>query len=177
MYSKRNARNEGIEKLPEFLKSLEEAKIDAVLVSDLGVFRTVQKHTNLPIHISTQANTVNYEGCNMWHDLGAERVVLARECSLKEIREIRKHIPEELELEVFVHGAMCMSYSGRCLLSSYMTGRDSNRGACAQSCRWKYSLVEEKRRSTWHIYNEFKRFMYDRILTRAFRVWNFIFKN
>ena len=138
-------RNEGIEKLPEFLKSLEEAKVDAVLVSDLGVFRTVQKHTNLPIHISTQANTVNYEGCNMWHDLGAERVVLARECSLKEIREIRKHIPEELELEVFVHGAMCMSYSGRCLLSSYMTGRDSNRGACAQSCRWKYSLVEEKR--------------------------------
>ena len=138
-------RNEGIEKLPEFLKSLEEAKVDAVLVSDLGVFRTVQKHTNLPIHISTQANTVNYEGCNMWHDLGAERVVLARECSLKEIKEIRQHIPEELELEVFVHGAMCMSYSGRCLLSSYMTGRDSNRGACAQSCRWKYSLVEEKR--------------------------------
>ena len=138
-------RNEGIEKLPEFLKSLEEAKVDAVLVSDLGVFRTVQKHTNLPIHISTQANTVNYEGCNMWHDLGAERVVLARECSLKEIKEIREHIPEELELEVFVHGAMCMSYSGRCLLSSYMTGRDSNRGACAQSCRWKYSLVEEKR--------------------------------
>ena len=138
-------RNEGIEKLPEFLKSLEDAKVDAVLVSDLGVFRTVQKHTNLPIHISTQANTVNYEGCNMWHDLGAERVVLARECSLNEIKEIRKYIPEELELEVFVHGAMCMSYSGRCLLSSYMTGRDSNRGACAQSCRWKYSLVEEKR--------------------------------
>ena len=127
-------RNEGIEKLPEFLKSLEDAKVDAVLVSDLGVFRTVQKHTNLPIHISTQANTVNYEGCNMWHDLGAERVVLARECSLNEIKEIRKYIPEELELEVFVHGAMCMSYSGRCLLSSYMTGRDSNRGACAQSC-------------------------------------------
>ena len=136
-------RNEGIEKLPEFLKSLEEAKVDAVLVSDLGVFRTVQKYTNLPIHISTQANTVNYEGCNMWHDLGAERVVLARECSLKEIKEIRQHIPEELELEVFVHGAMCMSYSGKCTISNYTTGRDANKGSCAQSCRWKYTLMEE----------------------------------
>ncbi|MGL5379094.1 peptidase U32 family protein [Clostridium sp.] len=138
-------RNEGIDQLPEFLKNLEEIGIDAVLVSDLGVFSTVQKYTKLPIHVSTQANTINYEACNMWGRLGAERVVLGRECSLQEIKDIRKNIPEDLEIEVFIHGAMCISYSGRCLLSSYMTGRDSNRGACAQSCRWKYSLVEEKR--------------------------------
>ncbi|MDD6794525.1 MAG: U32 family peptidase [Clostridiaceae bacterium] len=138
-------RSEELSELPEFLKQLEEANVDAVLVSDLGVFSLVQKHTNLPIHISTQANTINYEACNMWHKLGAERVVLARECSLKEIKTIKENIPEDLELEIFVHGAMCISYSGRCLLSSYMAGRDSNRGACAQSCRWNYSLVEEKR--------------------------------
>ena len=138
-------KNEDLEKLPDFLKNLEEIGIDAVLVSDLGVFSVVKKYSNLPIHISTQANTINYEACNMWGSLGAERVVLGRECSLKEIKEIRSNIPEELELEVFVHGSMCISYSGRCLLSSYMAGRDSNRGACAQSCRWKYSLMEEKR--------------------------------
>ncbi len=138
-------RSEELDKLPQFLKQLEEAQIDAVLVSDLGVFSMVKKHTNLPIHISTQANTINYEACNMWETLGAERVVLARECSLEEIKTIRKNISKELELEVFVHGSMCISYSGRCLLSSYMSGRDSNRGACSQSCRWKYSLVEEKR--------------------------------
>lgn len=138
-------RNEDIEKLPKFLKKLEEIGIDAVLVSDLGVFSKVKKSTNLPIHISTQANTINYEACNMWESLGAERVVLARECSFKEIKEIRENISEDLELEVFVHGSMCISYSGRCLLSSYMAGRDSNMGSCAQSCRWKYSLMEEKR--------------------------------
>ena len=138
-------RNSDLEKLAEHLKKLEEVGIDAVLVSDLGVFSLVQKYTKLPIHISTQANTVNYEACNMWHKMGAERVVLGRECSLKDIIEVRENIPEDLELEVFVHGAMCISYSGRCLLSSYMAGRDSNRGACAQSCRWKYCLVEEKR--------------------------------
>jgi putative protease len=142
-------RNEDVEKLPEFLKKLEEIGIDAVLVSDLGVFSMVKKHSNLPIHVSTQANTINYEACNMWESLGAERVVLARECSLKEIKEIRKNISEELELEVFVHGSMCISYSGRCLLSSYMAGRDSNRGSCAQSCRWKYSLMEEKRKNEY----------------------------
>ena len=138
-------RNEELEMLPKFLKELEKIGIDAVLVSDLGVLSMVKKHSNLPIHISTQANTINYEACNMWESLGAERVVLARECSLKEIKEIRNNISKELELEVFVHGAMCISYSGRCLLSSYMAGRDSNRGSCAQSCRWKYSLMEEKR--------------------------------
>jgi len=138
-------RNEELERLPEFLKSLEEIGIDAVLVSDLGVLSMVKKHSKLPIHISTQANTINYEACNIWESLGAERVVLARECSLKEIKEIRNNISEELELEVFIHGSMCISYSGRCLLSSYMAGRDSNRGSCAQSCRWNYALMEAKR--------------------------------
>ena len=138
-------RNEELDKLPEFLKKLEETNVDAVLVSDLGVLSMVKKYTNLPIHISTQANTINYEACNMWETLGAERVVLARECSLDEIKTIRNKISKDLELEVFVHGSMCISYSGRCLLSSFMSGRDSNRGACSQSCRWKYSLVEEKR--------------------------------
>ncbi|MBE6051111.1 MAG: U32 family peptidase [Clostridium sp.] len=138
-------RSNELDELPDYLKKLEEIGIDAVLVSDLGVFSMVKKHTNLPIHISTQANTVNYEACNVWESLGAERVVLGRECSLEEIKTIRNNISEDLELEVFVHGAMCISYSGRCLLSSYMAGRDSNRGTCAQSCRWKYSLVEEKR--------------------------------
>lgn len=138
-------RSNELDKLKDFLKELEDAKVDAVLVSDLGVFSLVKEHSNLPIHISTQANTVNYAACNMWHSMGAERVVLGRECSLEEIKRIRANIPADLELEVFVHGAMCISYSGRCLLSNYMAGRDSNRGACAQSCRWKYSLVEEKR--------------------------------
>lgn len=138
-------RNEELDKLPEFLKQLEKTKVDAVLVSDLGVLSIVKKYTNLPIHVSTQANTINYEACNMWEALGAERVVLARECSLEEIKTIRNNISKDLELEVFVHGSMCISYSGRCLLSSFMSGRDSNRGACSQSCRWKYSLVEEKR--------------------------------
>lgn len=138
-------RNEGIDKLPPFLKQLEEAKVDAVLVSDIGVIGMVKKHSKLPIHISTQANTMNYEACNVWESLGAERVVLGRECSLEEIETIREKISEDLELEVFVHGSMCIAYSGRCLLSSYMTGRQSNLGACAQSCRWKYALVEEKR--------------------------------
>ncbi|MGL4848568.1 MAG: peptidase U32 family protein, partial [Clostridium sp.] len=99
----------------------------------------------LPIHISTQANTMNYEACNVWESLGAERVVLGRECSLEEIKTIRENISPELELEAFVHGSMCIAYSGRCLLSSYMAGRQSNLGACSQSCRWNYALVEEKR--------------------------------
>ena len=138
-------KNSEIDALIEHLKRLDEVGVDAVLVSDLGVLALVKKYTNLAIHISTQANTTNYAACNMWEELGAERVVLARESTLQDIKDIRKNISPELELEIFVHGAMCISYSGRCLLSSYMTGRDSNRGACAQSCRWKYSLVEEKR--------------------------------
>lgn len=138
-------KNEDLEQMPKFLKQLEEVGIDAVLVSDLGVLGMVKKHTNLAIHVSTQANTINYEACNVWESLGAERVVLARECSLEDIKTMREHINPELELEAFVHGSMCISYSGRCLLSSFMAGRDSNMGACTQSCRWKYSLVEEKR--------------------------------
>lgn len=138
-------RNHQLEHMPQFLHQIEQAGVDAVLVSDLGVFDLVQQHTHLPIHVSTQANTINYQACRMWHRMGAERVVLARECTLEDIREIRRKTPPELELEAFVHGAMCMSYSGRCLLSSYFTGRDSNLGACAQPCRWKYALVEEKR--------------------------------
>ena len=142
-------RNDEIRELLEYVKKLEEIGIDAVLVSDLGVFSIIKDNTNIPIHISTQANTVNYAACNMWHKLGAERVVLGRECSLKEIQEIQKNISEDLELEIFIHGAMCISYSGRCLLSSFMAGRDSNRGACAQSCRWKYTLMEEKRQGEY----------------------------
>lgn len=142
-------RNDEIKELLEYVKKLEKIGIDAVLVSDLGVFSIIKDNTNIPIHISTQANTVNYAACNMWHRLGAERVVLGRECSLKEIQEIQKNISEDLELEIFIHGAMCISYSGRCLLSSFMAGRDSNRGACAQSCRWKYTLMEEKRKGEY----------------------------
>ncbi|MGI6030933.1 MAG: peptidase U32 family protein [Eubacteriales bacterium] len=138
-------RNGELRELPDFLHMLEQAGVDAVIVSDLGVFSLVRQHSGLPIHVSTQANAVNYEACRMWHQLGASRVVLGRECTLEEIAEIRCNTPPELELEAFVHGAMCISYSGRCLLSSVLTGRDSNRGACAQPCRWKYSLVEETR--------------------------------
>lgn len=135
--------------IPEFEKFITEVRplgLDAVLISDLGLFdMTRELAPELPIHVSTQANNVNYRSALMWRKLGAKRVVLAREMSLGEIAEIRRNIPDGLELEIFVHGAMCISYSGRCLLSSYMTGRDSNQGACAHPCRWKYSLVEETR--------------------------------
>ena len=132
--------------LEEYLIKLENAGVDAVIVSDPGVFSIVKNTVpNMEIHLSTQANTTNYQTANFWHKLGVSRVVLARELSLKEIKKIRENINEDLEIEAFVHGAMCISYSGRCLLSNYMTGRDANRGECAQSCRWKYSLVEEKR--------------------------------
>lgn len=135
-----------LEGLEEYLVKLEEAGVDAVIVSDPGVFSTVKATVpDMEIHLSTQANTTNYKTANFWHSMGVQRVVLARELSLKEIRNIRDNIADDLEIEAFVHGAMCISYSGRCLLSNYMTGRDANRGECAQSCRWKYSLVEEKR--------------------------------
>lgn len=120
--------------------------IDAVIISDLGLFQiTKEVCPELPIHISTQANNVNYKSAAFWYKLGAKRVILARELSLREIREIRGNVPAGLELEAFVHGAMCMSYSGRCLLSNYMAGRDGNGGNCAQPCRWKYFLMEEQR--------------------------------
>lgn len=136
--------NSDIDKLPDYLRYLASIKVDAILVADLGVFSLGRKLVpELPIHISTQANSTNWAAVNAWQELGAERVVLAREMSLKEIREIRKKC--SVELEMFIHGAMCISYSGRCLLSNYFTGRDSNRGSCAQPCRWKYALVEETR--------------------------------
>lgn len=139
-------RNEEIARLPVFLQELERMGADAAIVADIGVMRAVQTYApSLQIHVSTQASVVNYQSANAWYELGAQRVILARELSLSEIREIRERTRPELELEAFVHGAMCMSYSGRCMLSNYMIGRDSNRGRCAQPCRWKYTVVEEKR--------------------------------
>ncbi|WP_084276889.1 U32 family peptidase [Anaerovibrio sp. RM50] len=136
--------NSDMEKLPEYLAYLDEIKVDAMLIADLGIFTLAKKYApNTNIHISTQANNTNWVTVNAWADMGATRVVLAREMSLGEIRTIREKCP--VELEMFVHGAMCISYSGRCLMSNYMTGRDANRGSCAQACRWKYALVEEKR--------------------------------
>ncbi len=138
--------NVDIDEYAEFIKSAYETGIDAVLVSDLGMFAiTKEICPDLEIHISTQANNVNYKSACMWHEMGAKRVVVAREMSFEEIAEIRKRTPETLELEAFVHGAMCISYSGRCLLSNYMTNRDSNQGACSHPCRWNYYLMEEKR--------------------------------
>lgn len=138
--------NEDIAQFEEYIKQIRPLGFDAVLVADPGMFDTIRSLApELPVHISTQANNVNYRSAAFWHRLGAKRVVLARELSLSEIEEIRRNTPPELELEAFVHGAMCISYSGRCLLSNYMTHRDSNRGRCSHPCRWRYSLVEEKR--------------------------------
>lgn len=128
------------EKLRDYIRFLDLIRVDAVIVSDIGVVMTVREIApSLEIHISTQASAVSAQACTAWHKLGASRVVLARELSLSEIREIRQNIPDSLELETFVHGAMCIAYSGRCLLSNYFTGRDANHGSCAQSCRWRYS--------------------------------------
>ena len=139
-------RNDEAARLPAHLEKLQSAGVDALIVADMGVFTLAGKYApNCQRHISTQASIANYECARAWHDLGAQRVILAREASLDEIREIRAKTPPSLEIECFVHGAMCVSYSGRCLLSSYMTGRDSNRGACAQPCRYQYALMEEKR--------------------------------
>lgn len=138
--------NEDLDALPEYVMQLSELGVDALIISDPGIFSIVRKVTpNMEIHISTQANNTNYQSANFWYGLGAKRIVVARELSLKEISEIREKSPDGLDIEAFIHGAMCISYSGRCLLSSYMTGRDSNRGDCAQSCRWKYHIMEEKR--------------------------------
>ena len=139
-------RNEEIAQLPAYLERLEDAKVDALIVADLGAFTLAGKYApHCQRHISTQQSIANYECAKAWYDLGAQRVVLARELNLREIRHIRENTPMELEIETFGHGAMCVSYSGRCLLSNYMTGRDSNRGACAQPCRYQYALMEEKR--------------------------------
>ena len=139
-------RNDEVVHLPAYLEQLNDAGVDALILADLGAFTLAGKYApNCERHISTQQSIANYECAQAWYDLGAKRVVLARECSLKEIEEIRKKTSPELEIETFGHGAMCVSYSGRCLLSNYMTGRDSNRGACAQPCRYQYALMEEKR--------------------------------
>ncbi len=138
-------RNEEFEQLEAYLKELDEIGVDAVIVSDPGVFSVVKKVLpNMEIHISTQASTTNASAANFWYNQGAKRVVMARELSFEEIKEIRDNCPEDMDIEAFIHGAMCMSYSGKCVISNYTTGRDANRGACAQSCRWKYTLVEEK---------------------------------
>lgn len=130
-------------RLAEYLEFLESARPDALIISDLGVFSMAKRYCpSLELHVSTQASTVNAEACRMWYELGAKRVVLARELSLEEIIDIRSEIPSDLELEAFVHGAMCVSYSGRCLLSNFFTCRDANRGNCAQPCRWEYNVHE-----------------------------------
>ena len=139
-------RNDEIAQLPQYLEQLDDAGVDALIVADLGAFTLAGKYApHCERHISTQQSIANYECAQAWFDLGAQRVVLARECSLKEVAEIRTKVDPQLEIETFGHGAMCVSYSGRCLLSNYMTGRDSNRGACAQPCRYQYALMEEKR--------------------------------
>lgn len=139
-------RNDEVSHLPEYLEQLDDAGVDALILADLGAFTLAGKYApHCQRHISTQQSIANYACAQAWFDLGASRVVLARECSLEEIRVIRQKVDPKLEIETFGHGAMCVSYSGRCLLSNYMTGRDSNRGACAQPCRYQYALMEEKR--------------------------------
>ncbi len=140
------AHNDDLPGVEEYLKELKELKPDALIIADPAVFMLAkQVCPEIERHVSTQANNTNYGTYRFWWDLGAKRVVSARELSLKEIKEIRGHIPEEMEIESFIHGAMCISYSGRCLLSNFFTGRDANRGACTHPCRWKYAVVEETR--------------------------------
>lgn len=139
-------RDEELAALPAYLRSLDEMGADALILADLGVLALAKKYApRCQIHISTQTSIVNAPAARMWHELGASRVVLARELTLEQIAFIRKNTPPELELEAFVHGAMCMAYSGRCMLSNYLAGRDANRGGCAQPCRWQYRVVEEYR--------------------------------
>lgn len=140
------AHNKDLEGVREYFEELKEIKPDALIISDPGVFAIAQNVCpEIEVHISTQANNVNYETYRFWYTLGARRVVSARELSLEEIAGIRKNIPDDLEIETFIHGAMCISYSGRCLLSNYFTGRDANLGACTHPCRWKYYIIEESR--------------------------------
>ena len=140
------AHNEDLEGIHDYFRSLRAMKPDALIISDPGVFTIAKEECpEIQIHISTQANSTNYATYNFWYNLGASRVVAARELSLKEIAEIREHIPEDMEIEAFIHGAMCISHSGRCLLSNYFTGRNANMGACTHPCRWKYYVMEESR--------------------------------
>jgi putative protease len=140
------AHNEDFNGLEGYLNFLQNIEVDGILVSDLGVMEYAKKYApKVPIHVSTQANVTNKYTAKLFADLGAKRIVLARELSLPEIKEIRNYLPQNIELEAFVHGAMCISYSGRCLLSNYLTGRDGNRGACVQACRWEYTIREKSR--------------------------------
>ncbi len=140
------AHNYDLDGVEKYLHELKELKPDALIIADPGIFMKARRICpEIDIHVSTQANNTNYETYNFWHQLGAKRVVAARELSLNEIKEITSKIPDDLEMECFIHGAMCISYSGRCLLSNYFTGRDANKGACTHPCRWKYAVVEEKR--------------------------------
>ncbi len=149
------AHNYDIEGMKAYFEQLKDTGVDAVLVSDPGIFMLVKETMpDMELHISTQANNTNYLTYNFWYNMGAKRVVTARELSLVEIKQIREHIPEDMEIESFMHGAMCISYSGRCLLSSYFTGRDANRGACTHPCRWKYHIVEETRPGEYMPVNE-----------------------
>lgn len=140
------AHNGDIPGIRLYFRELAEKKPDALIISDPGVFTLAKEECpEIPVHISTQANSTNYAAYRFWHELGASRVVAARELSLKELSEIRRNIPEDMEIEAFIHGAMCISHSGRCLLSNYFTGRDANQGACTHPCRWKYYVMEESR--------------------------------
>ncbi len=140
------AHNYDLDGVEKYLHELKELGPDALIIADPGIFMKARRICpEIEIHVSTQANNTNYETYNFWHDLGAKRVVAARELSINEIKEIRSKIPDDLDVECFIHGAMCISYSGRCLLSNYFTGRDANHGACTHPCRWKYAVVEEQR--------------------------------
>lgn len=140
------ASNEDVDAAGDYAQALKAIGADAVIVSDLGLISAIRRAApDLDVHVSTQANCLNYGAANAYYDLGVKRIVLGREMSLKQIRELRARIPDGLELEAFVHGAMCMSYSGRCMISAYLTDRSANKGACTQSCRWKYHLMEESR--------------------------------
>lgn len=140
------AHNNDLPQVREYFRELKDVKPDALIIADPAIFTIAKEELpDMELHISTQANNTNYGTYNFWHKLGAKRVVSARELSLREIKEIRNNIPEDLEIETFIHGAMCISYSGRCLLSNFMAGRDANRGACTHPCRWKYAVVEESR--------------------------------
>lgn len=143
-------RNFDMNGLPDYVKKCESIGVDGVIAADPGVIAIVNKNTKLDIHLSTQANVMNYETAKFWYDYGLRRIILARELRLKEVQEFRKNLPDDCEIEVFVHGAMCMAYSGRCLISNYMTSRDSNKGACSQACRYKYYLVEETRPNEYY---------------------------
>ncbi len=153
--------NEDLEGLEDYIREIEALGVDALLASDPGVIETIkQVSPEMEIHLSTQANCTNYKSALFWHRIGVKRIVMARELSLKDYETVRQKLPESCEIEAFVHGSMCVSYSGRCLLSNYMTGRDSNRGECTQPCRYKYYIVEEKRPGQYYNIEEDERGTY-----------------